>query len=79
MDEAARVGLSETAKGAQCEAESRNPVDDSSGSDKAVQQYRLRGKLYDKIKVSLRTMDIIIYVLVALLVIALVVGIVLGN
>jgi len=38
-----------------------------------------RYRLYDKIKVSVRTMDIIIYSIVALLVICIVVGIVTGS
>ena len=42
-------------------------------------KYRTRGKLYDKINVSLRTMDIIVYSVAALLVIALIVGIAMGN
>ena len=38
-----------------------------------------RYRLYDKIKVSVRTMDIIIYTVVALLVICIVVGIATGQ
>ncbi len=51
---------------------------EGTGDAKFAHTYRNRGKLYDKIKVSLRTMDIIIGVIVALLVIALIVGILLG-
>lgn len=49
------------------------------GDEKFARTYRNRGRLYDKIHVSLRTMDIIIYVVVALIVIALIVGIAIGN
>ena len=49
------------------------------GDEKFAKTYRTRGKLYDKIKVSVHTMDIIIYAVVAMIVIALVVGIAIGN
>ncbi|MDY4987404.1 MAG: hypothetical protein SO121_05410 [Eggerthellaceae bacterium] len=49
------------------------------GDEKFAHTYRNRGRLYDKIHVSLHTMDIIIYVVVALIVIALIVGIAIGN
>ena len=49
------------------------------GDEKFARTYRNRGRLYDKIHVSLHTMDIIIYVIVALIVIALIVGIAIGN
>ncbi|MBQ8506028.1 MAG: hypothetical protein IJ466_01115 [Clostridia bacterium] len=48
------------------------------GDEKFAKTYRTRGKLYDKIKIPLKVMDIIIYALVALIVIALVVGIAIG-
>ncbi len=51
---------------------------EETGDEKFARTYRNRGRLYDKIKVSLHTMDIIIGVIVALLVIALIVGILLG-
>ena len=49
------------------------------GDEKFARTYRNRGRLYDKIHVSLHTMDIIIYVIVALIVIALIVGIAIGT
>jgi len=51
---------------------------EETGDEKFAKTYRTRGKLYDKIKIPLKTMDIIIYVVAALIVIALIVGIVLG-
>lgn len=51
---------------------------EETGDQKFAHTYRVRGRLYDKIKVSLRTMDIIIGVVAALLVIAIIVGIALG-
>ena len=49
------------------------------GDEKFARTYRNRGRLYDKLKVSLRTMDIVIYLIVALIVIALIVGIAIGQ
>lgn len=49
------------------------------GDEKFARTYRNRGRLYDKLKVSLRTMDVVIYVIVALIVIALIVGIAIGQ
>ena len=49
------------------------------GDEKFARTYRNRGRLYDKIPFSLRTMDIIIYVIVALIVIAVVVGVIIGQ
>ncbi len=54
-------------------------LSERTGDEKFAHTYRRRGRLYDKINVSLHTMDIIIYVIVALIVIALVVGIVIGD
>ena len=71
MDEAARLG------GKQENFEDK--LREQTGDEKFAHTYRNRGKLYDKIKVSLHTMDIIIYVIVALIVIALIAGIVIGN
>lgn len=49
------------------------------GDEKFARTYRNRGRLYDKLKVSLRTMDIVIYSIVALIVIAIIVGIAIGQ
>ena len=49
------------------------------GDAKFAHAYRNRGRLYDKIKIPLHTMDILIYALAALIVIAVVVGILIGN
>ena len=51
---------------------------EQTGDEKFAHTYRNRGRLYDKIKIPLHTMDIIIYVLVVLLVIAVIVGILIG-
>lgn len=52
---------------------------EETGDEKFARTYRNRGKLYDKIKIPLKTMDIIIYVIVALIVVALIVGVAIGN
>ena len=74
-----RAEMEEAAKHGQNEVDFQEKLRLQTGDAKFAKTYRNRGRLYDKIKVSLRTMDIIIYVVVALIVIALVVGIVLGN
>jgi len=71
MDEAAKLGRSEE--------DFEEKLRLKTGDEKFAKTYRTRGKLYDKINVSLHTMDIIIYVVAALLIIALIVGIVIGN
>lgn len=68
-----------TAKHGQNEVDFQEKLRLQTGDEKFAKTYRVRGRLYDKIKVSLRTMDIIIYVIVALIVIALIVGIAMGN
>lgn len=71
--------MEEAAKHGQNEVDFQEKLRLKTGDEKFAKQYRVRGRLYDKINVSLRTMDIIIYAIVALLVIALVVGIAMGN
>ena len=78
-DRQARLRMEEEARRAQSEQEFQQKLRDNPEDAKFIKTYRVRGKLYDKIKVSLRTMDIIIYVIVALIVLALVVGIAIGN
>ena len=75
----ARFKMEEAAKRGEDELQYQQALRDNPEDQKSIQQYRIRGRLYDKIKVSLRTMDIIIYVIVALLVVALVVGVLIGN
>ena len=49
------------------------------GDEKFAKQYKVRGRLYDKINLSLRTMDVIIIVTSILIVAAIVVGILIGQ
>ena len=51
---------------------------EQTGDEKFAHAYRNRGRLYDKIKIPLHTMDIIIYVLVFLIIIAVIVGVLIG-
>lgn len=71
--------MEDAAKHGQNSAEFEEKLREKTGDEKFAKTYRTRGKLYDKINVSLHTMDIIVYVVAALLVIALIVGIVLGE
>ena len=48
------------------------------GDEKFAKTYKTRGRLYDRIHVSLRTMDIIIIVTCILIVAAIVVGVLIG-
>ena len=73
-----RAEMEEAAKHGQDEVDFQEKLRMRTGDEKFAKTYRVRGRLYDKIKVSLRTMDIIIYVIVALIVLALVVGIAIG-
>ena len=75
----ARNHMEEAAKYTQNKEDFQAKLLEQTGDEKFAKTYRNRGKLYDKLKVSLRTMDIIIYVIVALIVIALVVGVAIGN
>lgn len=75
----ARANMEEAAKHGQNEVDFEEKLQLRTGDERFAKKYRVRGKLYDKINVSLRTMDIIIYAVAALLIIALVVGIVMGN
>lgn len=71
--------MEDAAKHGQNSAEFEEKLREKTGDERFAKTYRTRGKLYDKINVSLHTMDIIVYVVAALLVIALIVGIVLGE
>ena len=73
MEQAAQRGTTQT------QADFQEKLLLHTGDEKFAKTYRNRGRLYDKIPFSLRTMDIIIYVTVALIVIAIVVGIIIGQ
>lgn len=75
----ARTNMEDAAKHGQNSAEFEEKLRERTGDDKFAKTYRTRGRLYDKINVSLHTMDIIVYVVAALLVIAVIVGIVIGQ
>ena len=74
-----RAEMEEAAKHGQNEVDFQEKLRLQTGDEKFAKTYRVRGRLYDKLNVSLRTMNIIIYAVVALIVIALVVGIAMGN
>ena len=73
MEQAAQRGTTQT------QADFQEKLRLQTGDAKFAKTYRNRGRLYDKIPFSLRTMDIIIYATAALIVIAIVVGIIIGQ
>ena len=75
----ARLNMQEASRRAEDELELQDMLNDPTKDEKFVRSYRVRGKLYDKFNFSLKTMDIIIYTVSALIVAALVVGIVIGT
>lgn len=75
----ARAELEEAARHGQNQEDFQEKLRLRTGDEKFAKQYRMRGRIYDKIHVSLHTMDIIIYLVVALIVIALIVGIAMGS
>lgn len=75
----ARLEMQEASRKAEDELHFQDQLDDPTKDDKFVKTYRTRGKLYDKFNFSLKTMDIVIWVVSALIVIALIVGIAIGN
>lgn len=74
-----RNEMEEAAKYGQNEPDFQEKLRLQTGDEKFAKTYRVRGRLYDKIHVSVHTMNIVIYVVAALLVIALVIGIAIGN
>ena len=74
----ARNEMEEAAKHGQTKEDFQQKLLEETGDEKFAKTYRNRGRLYDKINVSLKTMDIIIYTVAALLVAAIIVGIIIG-
>lgn len=74
----ARAEMEDAAK-KQKSGEFEEKLLEETGDEKFAHTYRTRGRLYDKIKIPLKTMDIIIYGLVAAIVIAIIVGIAIGQ
>ncbi|MBQ3574757.1 MAG: hypothetical protein IJA26_03760 [Clostridia bacterium] len=75
----ARLNMQEASRKAEEELEFQDMLNDPAKDEKFVRTYRVRGKLYDKFNFSLKTMDIIIFTVSALIIAALVIGIVIGN
>ena len=69
----------EDAAGKNTKSDFQEKLQEETGDAEFAKRYRNRGRLYDKIKIPLHTLDIIIYVLVGLIVAALVVGIAIGQ
>ena len=75
----ARAKMEEAAKHGINEPDFQEKLELRTGDAKFAKQYKTRGRLYDKINVSLRTMDIIIIVTSVLIIAAIIVGIVIGQ
>lgn len=75
----ARLEMQEASRKAEDELHFQDQLNDPTKDDKFVKTYRTRGKLYDKLNVSLKTMDIIIIAVSVMIVVAIVVGIALGT
>lgn len=75
----ARAEMEAAAKHGEKQEDFQEKLELRTGDAKFAKQYRLRGRLYDKINFSLRTMDIIIIVTSILIVAAIVVGILIGQ
>ena len=75
----ARLDMQEASRRAEDELELQDMLNDPTKDEKFVRTYRVRGKLYDKFNFSLKTMDIIIYTVSALIVAAVIIGIIIGN
>ena len=75
----ARNEMEEAAKLGQTKEDFQKKLLERTGDEKYAKTYRGRGRLYDKINVSVKTMDIIIYVVAALIVAAIIVGVMIGG
>ena len=75
----ARAEMEAAAKHGQPQEDYQEKLRLQTGDAKFAKTYRVRGRLYDKIHLSLRTIDIIIVVTCILIVAAIIVGISIGQ
>ena len=75
----ARAEMEAAAKHGQQQEDYQEKLRLQTGDAKFAKTYRVRGRLYDKITLSLRTIDIIIVVTCILIVAAIIVGIAIGQ
>ena len=71
----ARLDMADAERKGRKAMESEKKSDDSGKTQKLPKRYRL----YDKINVSLKTMDIIVYSIAALIVVCLIIGVATGG
>ena len=75
----ARTEMETAAKSGTEKQDFQKELYERTGDEKFAKTYKTRGRLYDSIHLSLRTMDIIIVVTCVLIVAAIVVGVLIGQ
>ena len=78
-ERSARTEMETAAKSGTEKKDFQKELYERTGDEKFAKTYKTRGRLYDSIHVSLRTMDIIIVVTCVLIVAAIVVGVLIGQ
>lgn len=78
-ERSARTEMETAAKSGTEKKDFQKELYERTGDEKFAKTYKTRGRLYDNIHLSLRTMDIIIVVTCVLIVVAIVVGVLIGQ
>ena len=78
-ERSARTEMETAAKSGTEKKDFQKALYERTGDEKFAKTYKTRGRLYDNIHFSLRTMDIIIVVTCVLIVAAIVVGVLIGQ
>lgn len=78
-ERSARTEMETAAKSGMEKKDFQKELYERTGDEKFAKTYKTRGRLYDNIHLSLRTMDIIIVVTCVLIVAAIVVGVLIGQ
>ena len=78
-ERSARTEMETAAKSGTKKKDFQKELYERTGDEKFAKTYKTRGRLYDNIHLSLRTMDIIIVVTCVLIVAAIVVGVLIGQ
>ncbi len=78
-ERSARTEMETAAKSGTEKKDFQKELYERTGDEKFAKTYKTRGRLYDNIHLSLRTMDIIIVVTCVLIVAAIVVGVLIGQ
>ncbi len=78
-ERSSRSEMEQAAKPGEEKRDFQKELYERTGDEKFAKTYKTRGRIYDGIHLSLRTMDIIIIVTCILIVAAIVVGIIIGQ